>query len=1105
MISQSKLTMQLSERLDLFETLAKDLSDGTDDGRILTEFLQKASTLRCRFESTHQGYGDPVIIPIIGKNRIGKSYFLNQFCAITERESDLYNLTGSELSSDAATIATRVYCNAFHNGGIDTDIFDRFRDEILQLDWGSQAETKKWGHQTSIIRSWRPKVSWHLPDRGNLPGGNYFNEKGELNRQRKPIDEHYLTIEEVKTAFECYGTEGRQALSDKHKAFLLPSNESPSSVTGHNTYIWGGDRYAMIVKFIVADKIDRWIENITSSYEKEAAATGGDSTAIRKYRKSLLMMLITVLHCLKNGAPKYPGSGLNNDAAIDAFKDQVEESKKKCKNNVANFLGNKDLFLKKGGLVAWWKETGKISVSAKDDPTDLTYPNIHNTMETCFDQIVVYQGKGNVMHDDRIYIKAKLAHLVGENNGGFAMVDEVHLLVPSADLSPYSALVDTPGVDDTDLAKQLQLTGAIKEATGFLVYLDVTLNTAESTLTALTENDVLLEAVKASLRQPNDDGDHRRNDTILFVHCYEKNKPRLALDEQDERSVLNQSFDTDRAKDKRKEKNAVKEAIIDKIGDHLSANPADIPELGGPFSMPSECRDAIDTRVAKAMSDERCRFILPTLYRAVTCQSNALSTAEKYLLHKTGMNEMMKSLRIMLTDSVTAKEIGTIAEKCKALHDVLKPIPALTVPPEVHEHAKSLLSKHIKHGDLRKSVVERIKNSTCSADLKNKGSEWAKRVCDGIFDSLTDMGANIFRSMKTGYDMDVLALHVLDQFQTAIEDAKGGKLFNTENILGKKAYDLCKGRFTSTELWEEVFQPAATAIFTSIRDKDFWPFIKTSFNEHLADGYEEAPTVKTALRTALETSFNVAVSVNRIRETFFRKATQHFNLRPNTFFKTAKKSLPQNVLNTLFKEMLSEAQSILFSRRNLTKHKSELVGLFSKENLEKHRRSLEDSVRKEVDDLINGFTEALCGTFQTKRSGTRTRKIIAQTFEHVSKCDLVADAETKQKVCLAKQTCSEVQDIAQSFAKLEQGSDDRLGTQRILVNMELKKFNNDKGFQKIKLLPAFKKIRPALQLKEHETWSKWETFAADCCDDLDALGTDQDLVSEVLRNRLQTH
>lgn len=351
-----------------------------------------------------------------------------------------------------------------------------------------------------------------------------------------------------------------------------PPPPAAESVTCHNTYVWGGERYGLVVVYATEEKLNRLIDDIKNSPPVEGQ---------NKVVEALIQKLLAQLFPLQHGILLPGGSTEDARQFRDAVKDYMED-----------FKAVKALFAA-NGPVDWWKKEGS-RCSAEDG-----YYNVHPSVRGCFNQIIIHQGDGSHLFDDRVYIKTVLSELIDAEHKPVerrqtamaALIEEVHLTVPSVELDCNTALVDTPGVNDMDAVKFAQLRDAVERSSGFLVQLDATLKTDASVIAALKAHDVFKRVAQSWSA-----GD-RRKDSALFMHSYEKGRcnndgaPR-PRPEEDPLSLIHsdQKAELDREVDKAKD--SIRETMFDAVMELLDEGLKLNVKTGGDASQSHELSKA---------------------------------------------------------------------------------------------------------------------------------------------------------------------------------------------------------------------------------------------------------------------------------------------------------------------------------------------------------------------------------------------------------------------------------------------------------------------------------------------------------------------------------
>ena len=472
----AQLWMSLQDRLSDLSRLLPALHVG-HQSLTIDAVHQGVSRLKEKLGQTQDGYGDLRIVAILGKNRIGKSFMLNQLLALTEVPDSLYNQGNESMESeDAAHCATRMYCDeVFGSGAADgsnVGFYDSIFRKILDVDHKLTHSPER-----STAKCDFSGVLWSFPKIGGEDWSDFDND-GRINATNPKYKKNYegSSRQDVRAAFLGYlQPKGGRPMS-QFCEFLLPSNPSESSVTSHNTYVWGGEQYAIVIKYIGAEALKRLINAVSRTDSRG----GGD---LRLKQKDTLLKL---MYRLEHGV-------LTGMAECEEEEDWVSDE-----------MDNET-------LPTWWQDKGCKKSGAA---SEADYENVHPTVRSNFNKIHIIQGAGRRPQDDRVYIKSVLSDLHAEDQKYMQLlIDEVHIIAPSYELNRHTALVDTPGVDDEDPNKFVQLQNALHRSCGFLVYMNTTIEAGQSTLKAMGDHGVFDRVAKGFGKKV----DNERCDKAIFV------------------------------------------------------------------------------------------------------------------------------------------------------------------------------------------------------------------------------------------------------------------------------------------------------------------------------------------------------------------------------------------------------------------------------------------------------------------------------------------------------------------------------------------------------------------------------------------------------------
>ena len=1071
-----QLRSDLLEALEAITMRLPDVSDSRNGVDI--ELLSKnVARLTAKLKHANEGYGEPVSVAIVGSNRRGKSHFLNSTLAITEVSSQLYNCSPFENSDDAAHVAARM---CFDSGPLtlsadgptmsaddptsptrdEGSLFEHLRERIHAVDMSTaddrerkpcpsgQVQRQPHGPQLGAGEMPCPEddfctVVWMLPKQGPHEWTD-FDVDGRLRHTRSPFDDHYITVGKVDAMYADY-ISGKDHpdpnVRPSPSEFLLPSNGSGKSVTSHNTYVWGGERYTLILKYTSAEKIDNLIGNLI------ATADGDDS-----YKSALKKTLVEILHILKDGVS--PADASEEDRV------RFDNKRDNYINRWAKIKSMKELQDDEWGPMQWWKMTGRVRHYSNAGA--VVHSGIHQSVRDTFGKIYIYQGAGKHALDDRMYIKATLAKLLDPADAASRLVEEVHVTAPSTELTRHTALVDTPGTNDVDPVKFVQLREAAARATGFLVFAATALSAATDTMNALCDHGIIDRAIKryvtGAMDQP---GSTSSSDEILFVECSARHSgmnlmPRAIQGTENPKSLLSKT-----AKDARKitvsdQEESIKNLVLNRAHDTVRAG-GSIGDAS--FSLPTgmsgedkeiaedELRDRIRHNIAIPLSKDRSHNM-----NVAVCRGMVKSPLhEKWMRDcraETGGDAVMTALRKMLRGIVSAVEVRKLADQCSTVHEIVIAPATEPVPDYVRKKAQSL-------HDNRMTSPAQLKTSiwdTITSEMKNLwapdgtpvGSvDWVAGVTDELLMALTGV-TEVFRDLSAGRS-GALENAAQSDVRADFDRCAKGQLFQKAGKMSRIAFGLCRTAFKADELWEAAFASPIKAALEKLLKDVFEPHCCNS----LLGGDDASPVSSQATASvvsAIRTAFNVRKRLNNVQAEFF-KDTKHFAQTFGPLARTLPRdSLPQRVLERLFKKLFENyihADSQKVNRdpfgngtRDNAEAKQELMDIFAKEHLQSNvtRQHLREVVRDELSKLTDKVGVSLRSLFLTLRrrrgvmnpsmDARRTNIIIKETMGHVASCKGVAADDGLMKVKDFKAACGKILRIAHDYEELDRHDDD---------------------------------------------------------------------------------
>eukprot|EP00040_Diaphanoeca_grandis_P012913 m.65289 g.65289 ORF g.65289 m.65289 type:complete len:1674 (+) comp23540_c1_seq1:81-5102(+) len=964
----SKLTVP-PELLDMFQT----------QSRIILEALYERSKTKS---------ASVKVLPIVGASRKGKSFFLNQILAMTEIPASSYNRSQQnfslELSEDAARLATRVYME-------DKDISPETYDQIFAR-ISATAESLTIGKSVYSADK-LPSVVWNIPRIFN-PGVSRKNDSEDdftdhctINAKRH----NHVSQKDVVSGFLEFMKVGASVPTPSVCEFLLPSRSTQKAVTSHNTYVWGGERYAMVVRFISDTQIKTWISSVQNETEKDT-----------QYQKTVKKMLLHVLYTLEFGTQCGEGQ-----AAIN-------ESIAKRNDMIKKWMNKKE-------LPSWWSEKGRLV-----DVKTSTNTNIHCSARAQFGKIHIFQGAGKHAHDDRVYIRSKLANLMATTYTSL-LIAEVHIIAPSWLVTPFNALVDTPGAGEADGSKFPRIRDAVNKANGFIVYVENTLGNEESTLNLLKDHGIYERIAAGWVAKP-------RDDHVLFVDSTERSSeiPR-PLKCDDEESMIGEKWKAKLLEDSNDFESDLTETLVDKIEEALGTN----DEPSTTEDVDADDRARIRREIAKPISNERHVSVFTSMHRAII-ESMGLEPDDGVLSQNepvTGVSKALSKIWEMLNKEISTKSLYDFSKLCGDVKEAAKPIPNCEVSLEIRKATEVILQGKLQHKYLRASIEEGI-NKEASAYVVSLDDEtttafsWidstAKSLVKGYRSAITTISKKLTKKTASVVVRTTNLTDIRNCIDVILSADK--KLFTSmkPNIISLEVFKTCKAVLSTETLWSSSLERHV---------KDSLEQVQKKFEEHCCSVIN-VPTddavARKHIKKVISTKFNINAKVNLAKAAFDTLTSNHDAKRnPTTYL--SKRSMMHIVLEQ-FVDQVFKGGKYMKSGDTAEATKHDLERTLSNTNEEDMvsimRQLLTDGMaydivlekpgkaHKAVKKRSNIITSYLINMFLGS-SGSKTRVLLKSIFKKVVDDDKAVD-ETAEKAPLALiEAANEIRILAKRREKCE--------------------------------------------------------------------------------------
>lgn len=469
-------------------------------------------------------------------------------------------------------------------------------------------------------------------------------------------------------------------------------------------------------------------------------------------------------------------------------------------------------------------------------------------------------------------------------------------------------------------------------------------------------------------------------------------------------------------------------------------------------------RTAVRERISKPLAQQRTHVILVGIHRGIIealfgAGQDAASPAQRSMLqhslHQTGFNSVIKELRSMLQGMISAAEIKEFAARCRELTEVVTDAPQVEIPEALRAQANRLAKARTTSVDLRKEFHDVVDDALCI-----DGAPWAAALVDQLIEVLPAF-AETFRGLT--HAKLIKQQHAQTVLADCIALCADGSLFQSDNVMSKAAFNLCRPVFKMESLWADYFKSPVEAALKSVQEA------LARFCCQKLDPAGESKVVTDAVNHALSTTFNTAAKLNHMRERFLN-CTKHFVTKPKAFFTSDPiNSLPQFALEQLFGLIFAKygpckTDVFLRGNRHGSESRKELGGLFAPRSLHEHREELVQLISNEVSVLRDVIHSEVMTIFETvgKRgrvSGVKTTKFIKSTFAEVGAADKMVDATLQTEgsaVPKFKEAAAAVERLSAELASMEE--DDVATDNAIVRTMAAKAMLDD--FEATTKLPA---------------------------------------------------
>ena len=491
----------------------------------------------------------------------------------------------------------------------------------------------------------------------------------------------------------------------------------------------------------------------------------------------------------------------------------------------------------------------------------------------------------------------------------------------------------------------------------------------------------------------------------LQVHCYEAS-PGVDINEiprplpmEDPGSLINVEKLQDKANKLQKAQLSWKKVIQEHVSKGIWDDGLLVANCSkSEFDEQSKAvfRTAVRERISAPLAQNRTHVVIVGIHRGIIEELFGEGQASpdrkgvlEQSLDQTGFNSVVSELRSMLQGMISAAEIKELADRCSALAEVVEDAPGVEVPEDIRAKASILAKKRTSSTELRKELQGIIEEEARAVD----GTAWADALADRLIEVMpafaeTFRGLTHTKLIKQQHAQTVLA-------DCIVLSTAEGALFQSDNVMSKAAFNLCRPVFKMESLWAVKFKgPIENALKRA--QEALARFCREKLNPDA-----DSDVVADAVANALSTTFNAPARLNQIRERFLN-CTKHFITKPKAFFTNDPiHSLPQFALEQLFVLALepygpNKRDVFLRGNRPGKETRDELSDRFSTESLHKYKVELVARISEEIQALWDTIRNETMTIFETvgKRgrvNGAKTTKFIKTTLTFVGTADKMVD------------------------------------------------------------------------------------------------------------------
>lgn len=715
---------------------------------------------------------EPRKIAILGPNRGGKSFFLNAFLEVTQKDPSQYN---PEDQRKSQTNDPKSYIpNALLQR-----LVDHLADEANFAEDQADYEERREGLEEYITKFDLRRAG---PENHGRPyfgkrGCSFTNEQdnrivfvkpsteavnhvtGMINKDG-PMKQHLVREAERKQFLQEIKGGSTKSMPKHLDYFFLKSSGKDESETQCNHSIYGGDHWSASIHNMTIDQVIKCFKSQEWSEVPNNSAAFQKLTKLEQKERSRLYRLVV---CLVEPLP--------TPEKYIAFDKDIKERWR-----------DKKVIQTRDGKSIEMKDVASL---LKSNPELFTNLELLGRITT-----IIGVGKNSVA--DRIFVKTMLAWTTEDPFRGL-LIEEIVIVADNYFLTDKTALVDTPGLGDTGAQAYMKMYDAVRDAQSVIVFFTKGMANEEVVVKAITD----LELLERVDRPPGG----ASLESLFFLQMTEARNFRPAVEDP--------SADSDSILGERVAQEA--ETMVSNLEDTLlDILVTKCPELSSVTDTQTARRWLDDNRMS--MESTRDTFALsafPLVYTAIQRADDAALIDEKWhkMLKVAGMDAVITKICACL-GLLQNQDYEKASRELTALHKKLKEgvdagvfqhkprtIPATHIEAaqmgidanRPNQAPRSWLMKLTKAAELKEAITHMEEAMEMTEGDTEKLESWIDGVADKVCEIISFEKAEQFDAFLCASRTPQMILELQEQIEQFCGDSPAliAKNIFTDRVLAK--------------------------------------------------------------------------------------------------------------------------------------------------------------------------------------------------------------------------------------------------------------------------------------------------------------------------------